>query len=245
MKTSIEFLLVLVQLLEAHADVTFKQLNENQSLELSCHGDHRGLTSLHLYHSRGHTQTTLLSMLPRGGGRESDELRLDPYNKWRLQVSGGWNTSQVKVMLLRLKPGDSGLYVCQRFYREKTSQHNSFTTQQLFLLVNGSGRNCQCSSSYPPLLVAIFSVTCFLLIVVVWLAIKKCVETRRHPSAPAAFPVYEEMARKQQHSEIIPPYQQEVPSHLEEVTSPLYANAPIKQPQDNCYACPRHIALRA
>ncbi|XP_054614580.1 uncharacterized protein LOC129170721 [Dunckerocampus dactyliophorus] len=239
MKTSIVFPLVLVQLLEAHADVTFKQLKENQSLELSCHRDDSGLTSLHLYHSRGHTQTTLLSMLPHGSG--SDELRLDQKNKWRLRVSGGRNTSQVKVMLLHLKPADSGLYVCEHIYRE----NSSFTTQQLFLLVNDSGRNCQCSSDYPPLLLAIFSVTCFLLIVLVCLAVEKCVKTRRHPSAPAAVPVYEEMTRKQQHSEIILPNKQEVPSHLEEVTSPLYANAPIKQPQDNFYACPRHIALRA
>ncbi|XP_061892984.1 uncharacterized protein LOC133642661 [Entelurus aequoreus] len=243
MKTRIVFLLVLVQLSQAHADVTFKQLRENQSLELFCppQQDHKDLTSLHLYHSRGHAQTTLLSVRQDGGGGGGEELRMDPDYKRRLQVSGGRNTSRVKVTLLGLEAGDSGLYVCEHVYRDNRSQHTFFTAHTLLLSVTSSGRKCQCSSSYPLLITAIFSVTCLLSIVLLWLAVERCVKTRQHPSAPAAAPVYEEMSRKQQHSGIM--NKQEVPSHLEEVTSPLYAN--MKQTHDNAYACPRHIALKA
>ncbi len=52
------------------------------------------------------------------------------------------------------------------------------------------------------------------------------------------------MTRKQQ-SAGISQNNQEDPSHLEEVNFPVYANPNIRQPQDNYYACPRQLDLRA
>ncbi|XP_077414776.1 uncharacterized protein LOC144044319 [Vanacampus margaritifer] len=237
MKTSIVLVLVAVRLLKVNTDVTFIQLAEKQSLELSCppQQDHAGLTSLHLYHRRGPAQTTLLS-LARG---DEDQLRLDPDFKARLRLSGGRNSSRVKVILSHLERVDSGLYVCE--HRENRSQR--VFTSQVFLLVEPSGRPCQCSSSYPPLLVTIFSATGLLLIMLLWLAAGDCVKTRRRPplKGPAAVPIYEEMTRKEQSSGVAPNKQET----LEEVTSPLYANTLVRQTQDNYYACPRHITLRA
>lgn len=52
------------------------------------------------------------------------------------------------------------------------------------------------------------------------------------------------MTRKEQ-SMGVPQNNPEAPSHLEEVNFPVYANPNIRQPQDNYYACPRQLALRA
>lgn len=52
------------------------------------------------------------------------------------------------------------------------------------------------------------------------------------------------MTRKQQ-STGNPQNNHEAASHLEEVNFPVYANPNIRQPQDNYYACPRQLALRA
>ncbi|XP_077397754.1 uncharacterized protein LOC144033476 isoform X3 [Festucalex cinctus] len=205
MKTSIVFILAVCHL-KVNADVIFMQLEEKQSLELSCppQQDRDGLTSLHLYHRRGPAQTTLLS-LARGA---EDQLRLDPDYKRRLRLSRGRNSSWLKV----------------------------------FLLVDASGRPCECSSGYPPLLMTIFSATGLLLIMLLWLAAGECVKARRPPvKGPAAVPIYEEMTRKEQNSGV-PLNKQET---LEEVTSPLYANTLVRQTQDNYYACPRHVTLRA
>ncbi|XP_077397745.1 uncharacterized protein LOC144033476 isoform X2 [Festucalex cinctus] len=212
------------------------QLEEKQSLELSCppQQDRDGLTSLHLYHRRGPAQTTLLS-LARGA---EDQLRLDPDYKRRLRLSRGRNSSWLKVTLSHLERGDSGLYVCER--RENSSQQ--VFASQVFLLVDASGRPCECSSGYPPLLMTIFSATGLLLIMLLWLAAGECVKARRPPvKGPAAVPIYEEMTRKEQNSGV-PLNKQET---LEEVTSPLYANTLVRQTQDNYYACPRHVTLRA
>ncbi|XP_019752625.1 uncharacterized protein LOC109532272 [Hippocampus comes] len=236
MKASIAFVVVAVWLLKVNADVSFMQLSEKQSLELSCPSqkDHGDLTSLHVYHRRGPAQTTLLS-LARGG---DDELRLDPDYKTRLLVSAGSNGTRVKVILSHLEQRDSGLYVCEK--RDNGSERVFIT--QLFLLVDASGMPCRCSSSYPPLLMTIFSATGLILIILLWLAVGERVKARRPPATgPPAVPVYEEMTRKQQNSGV-PPNKQDA---LDEVTSPLYANTLVRQTQDNDYACPRHIALRA
>ncbi|TNN69350.1 hypothetical protein EYF80_020501 [Liparis tanakae] len=65
---------------------------------------------------------------------------------------------------------------------------------------------------------------------------------RHRPQPPV--PIYEEMTRKEQ-SMGVPQNNPEAPSHLEEVNFPVYANPNIRQPQDNYYACPRQLALRA
>ncbi|XP_057673145.1 uncharacterized protein LOC130904419 [Corythoichthys intestinalis] len=213
------------------------QLAEKQSLDLSCpvQQDNSGLMSVHLYHRRGDSQTTLLSLDQGVDG----ELRLDPDYKRRLQLSGVRSASGVKVTLLHLQPGDSGLYVCEK--RDNGSRQ-IILTQEVLLLVEAPVRPCQCSSSYSPLPMTIFSAAGLILIVLLWLAIQECVKVRRSPPAgPAAVQVYEEMTRKQQNASV-PRNRQET---LEEVTSPLYANTPVRQTQDNYYACPRQITLRA
>ncbi|XP_061702566.1 uncharacterized protein LOC133514706 [Syngnathoides biaculeatus] len=241
MEASVVFVLVTARLLKVSADVTFVQLPEKQSVELSCPPlqDHGGLASVHLYHRRGQSQTTLLS-LARGS---SGELRLDPDYKRRLQLSGR-NSSWVKVTLSHLEQGDSGLYVCENLDRENGSQR-VFITQEVFLLVDASGKPCRCSSSYPPLLMTIFAAAGLVLLMLAWLAVQERVKTRRPPppAPPAVVPIYEEMTRKQQKSGV-PLIKREVLE--EELTSPLYANTSVRQTQDNYYACPRHVTtLRA
>lgn len=69
-------------------------------------------------------------------------------------------------------------------------------------------------------------------------------KVRHHHRPQPPVPIYEEMTRKQQ-SAGIPQNNHEAPSHLEEVSFAVYANPNIRQPQDNYYACPRQLALRA
>lgn len=69
-------------------------------------------------------------------------------------------------------------------------------------------------------------------------------KARHHHREQPAGPIYEEMTKKQQ-SAGSPQNNQEAPSHLEEVNFPVYANPNIRHPQDNYYACPRQLALRA
>lgn len=52
------------------------------------------------------------------------------------------------------------------------------------------------------------------------------------------------MNRKQQ-SDTIPQNNREAPTHLEEANFPVYANPNIVRQQDNYYACPRQLGLRA
>lgn len=70
------------------------------------------------------------------------------------------------------------------------------------------------------------------------------VKVRHHLRTQLPVPIYEEMTRKQQ-STGLSQNNQEAPLHLEEVNFAVYANANIRQPQDNYYACPRQLALRA
>lgn len=69
-------------------------------------------------------------------------------------------------------------------------------------------------------------------------------KVRRHHRGQPPVPIYEEMTEKQQGAGS-PQNNHEAPSHLEEVNFPVYANPNIRQPQDNYYACPRQLALRA
>ncbi|XP_037111982.1 uncharacterized protein LOC119125502 [Syngnathus acus] len=228
MKTGIVFYLVALWLLEVNADVSFVQLVGKQSLELSCplQQERGNLTTLHLYHRRGSAQRTLLSLGPGG------QLKLDPDYKSRLNLSGGCNSSALKVNLSHLDQSDSGMYVCE-------NPDEGVSATQLFLLVEASG--CQCSSLYPPLLMAIFSATVLIFILLLWLALGDCVKADRPPpTGPAAVPIYEEMSRKEENSGVPPNNALE-----EELTSPLHANTLLRQSQENYYACPRHIKLKA
>ncbi|XP_077475761.1 uncharacterized protein LOC144088904 [Stigmatopora argus] len=237
MRLSFVFVIVAFRLIKSDTSVTFMQLEENQTLELSCPPpeDHGGPTSIRLYHRRGPSQTTLLSLDPGLHG----ELRLDPDYERRLRLSGVGGASGVKVTLAQLQPGDSGLYACEK--RDNGSRHIALT-RQVFLLVASPVKPCQCSSSYPLLLKTIISTIGLLLITLLGLATQECVKVwRRPPTGPAAVQIYEEMTRKQQNADV-PRDRQEA---LEEVFSPLYAKTVVRQTQDNTYACPRQITLRA
>ncbi|XP_044037916.1 uncharacterized protein LOC122869220 isoform X1 [Siniperca chuatsi] len=240
MKRSLACILIFIQLFEAYAELIFRQVTESQSLELSCspQQQHGSLTGLHLFHLSSQSQTTLLSM------SEGSELRVDPEHKGRLQLCGGLDSLQVNVTISHLQRSDTGLYMWQLSYRENSSDQILLSTQKVFLLVEGTGRSCQCSPSYPPLLLTIFTAAGLFLLILSWLAIAKCVKARHHHRPQPPTPIYEEMTRKQQ-STGIPQNNLEAPSHLEEVNFPVYANPNIRQPQDNYYACPRQLALRA
>ncbi|XP_068434482.1 uncharacterized protein [Clinocottus analis] len=241
MKMSLACVLIFMQLFEAYAELIFRQLAERQSLELSCspQHEHSALTGLHLYHRGAQSQTTLLSMAKAGG------LRVNAEHAGRLRLRGGLDSPQVKVTLSLLQGSDTGLYMWEQSYGvENGSDQILLTAPKVFLLVEGAGRPCQCSPSYPPLLLTIFTVAGLLLLTLSWLAVEKCVKIRHRHRPQPPVPIYEEMTRKRQSMEI-PPNNPEAPSHLEEADFPVYANPNIRQPQDNYYACPRQLALRA
>ncbi|XP_075942237.1 uncharacterized protein LOC142944916 [Anarhichas minor] len=240
MKMSLACILIFIQLFEAYAELLFKQLTESQSLELSCspQQEHSTLIRLHLYHRNAQSQTTLLSMAEGGG------LRVSTDHGGRLQLRGGLDSLQVNVTVTLLQRSDTGLYVWELNYRvDNSSDQISLSAPKVFLLVEGTGRSCQCSPSYPPLLLTIFTIAGLLLLTLSWLVVEKCVKARHHHRPQPPVPIYEEMTTKQQ-STGIPRNNPEAPSHLEEVNFPVYANPNIRQPQDNYYACPRQLALR-
>ncbi|KAM9785038.1 uncharacterized protein LOC133170538 [Syngnathus typhle] len=226
MKTGIVFYFLALWLLEVNADVIFVELVEKQSVELSCplQQECGKLTTLHLYHRRGSAQRTLLSLGPG--------VKVDPGYKSRLNLSGGCNSSALKVNLSHLKQSDSGMYVCE-------NPDDGLSATQLFLLVKAS-ESC-CSSLCPPLLMAIFSATVLIFILLLCFALRDCVKADRPPpTGPAAVPIYEEMSRKEENSGVPPNNALE-----EELTSPLHANTLLRQSEENYYACPRHIKLKA
>ncbi|XP_060882699.1 uncharacterized protein LOC132954212 [Labrus mixtus] len=242
MKTTAACFLIFIQLFEARAELIFTHLSESQTLQLSWspQQDHGLLTGLHLYHRSARSQTTLLSMA------EGCELRVDPMLEGRLHLRGGLDSLQVNVTITHLQPADTGLYMWEQSHRKKKNSSEQIISgaQKVFLLVEGTGRSCQCSPSYPPLLFSIFTAVGLLLLILSWLAVEKCVKARpRHRPQPSA-PIYEEMTRKQQ-SAGIAQNNLTPPSHLEEVNFPVYANPNIRQQQDNYYASPRQLALRA
>ncbi|XP_034448252.1 uncharacterized protein LOC117765834 [Hippoglossus hippoglossus] len=229
--------LIFMQLVEASAELIFRRLTENQSLELSCplQRDLGSLRGLHLYHRGAQSQTTLLSMA------EGGELRVDPERRGRLKLCGGLDSLQVNVTITHLQHSDTGLYMWELSFRGEDLMPSN---NQLFLLVEGGGRPCQCSPSYPPLLLTIFAAAGLIGLTLTWLATDRCLKARRHHTPQPPVPIYEEMTRKQQ-SAAVPQNNLEDPSHLEEDNFPLYANPNIRQPQDNYYACPRELSLRA
>ncbi|XP_045932369.1 uncharacterized protein LOC123987467 [Micropterus dolomieu] len=241
MRRSVACILILIQLFEAYAELIFRQLKESQSLELSCfhQQQHGSLEGLHLYHRSAQSQTTLLSMA------KDVKIRVNPEHRGRLQLWGGLDSLQVNVTISHLQHSDTGLYMWELSYRgDNSSPQILLGAQKVFLLVERTGRSCQCSPSYPPVLLTVFTTAGLLLFILSWLAIEKCVKARHHHKPQPSAPIYEEMTRKQQ-SAGIPQNNHEAPSHLEEVNFPVYANPNIRQPQDNYYACPRQLALRA
>ncbi|XP_077591000.1 uncharacterized protein LOC144208841 isoform X2 [Stigmatopora nigra] len=177
MRLDFVFVIVAFPLIKSDTSVTFVQLEENQSLELWCPPpeDHGTPTGIRLYHRRGPSQTTLLSLDPGLHG----ELKLDPDYERRLRLSGVGGASGVKVTLTYLQPGDSGLYACEK--RDNGSRHIALT-RQVFLLVDNPG---------------------LLLITLLGLATQECVKMRRRPPiGPAAVDIYEEMTRKQQSADV-------------------------------------------
>lgn len=118
----------------AYAEVIFKNLTENQSLELSwsCRQEHSNLKGLYLYHRSAQSQTTLLSMT------EGSKLRVHWEHKERLQTSGGLHSLQVNVTISHLQHSDTGLYMWELSYRDNSSEQNVVYSQKVFLLVQGT-----------------------------------------------------------------------------------------------------------
>ncbi|XP_035510288.1 uncharacterized protein LOC118322662 [Morone saxatilis] len=240
MKTWLACILIFIQIFEGYAELMLRELTESQSLELSCspHQDHGSPTGLHLYHRSAQSQTTLLSMA------KGSEFRVSPDHRGRLQLRGGLDSTRVNVTISHLQTSDTGLYMWELSYGEENSlDQGKLGDQKVFLLVQGTGRSCPCS--YPPLLLTIFTAAGLLLLILSWVAIEKCVKTRSHRRPQSSAPIYEEMTRKQQSAGIPQNNHEDPPAHLEEVNFPVYANPNIRQPQDNYYACPRQLALRA
>ncbi|XP_041634506.1 uncharacterized protein LOC121503950 [Cheilinus undulatus] len=223
----------------AHAELIFRRLSETQTLQLS-HSpqkDHGVLMGLHLYHRSANSQTTLLSM------SEDCDPKVDPGIRGRLQLRGGLNSHQVYVNITGVEPGDTGLYMWERSYRWTNGSEQIFpAAQKVFLLVEG--HFCHCSPSHSPLLITIFAAAGLLLLAFSWLAVDKCVKSRPHHKPQPPAPIYEEMTRKQQNTTATQ-NNSDTPLHLEEINFPVYANPNIRQQQDNYYACPRQLALRA
>lgn len=114
----------------AYAEVIFKNLTENQSLQLSCshQKEHGYLTSLHLYHRNSQSQTTLLSMT-------EDKLMVHWEHKERLQTTGGLYSLQVNVTISHLQHSDTGLYMWELSYRGNSSEQMIVYAQKVLLLV--------------------------------------------------------------------------------------------------------------
>ncbi|KAM4531135.1 uncharacterized protein PAE49_023384 [Odontesthes bonariensis] len=240
MKTRLACIFLFIQLFEAYAELVFERLKEGQSLGLSFipQQDQNRLASLHLYHRGGQSQTTLLSMA------EGGEVKVDSERRARLQHRGGLNSLEINVSISRLQLSDTGLYVWEMSYREENSSSQIILgAQKVFLLVEEAGGSCH---GYIPLLLTISTAAGLLLLALGWTAIEKCVRARHHHTPHPHSPIYEEMNRKQQQqAPESPQNNHEASSHLEEVNFPVYANPNIRQPQDNYYACPRQLALRA
>lgn len=120
----------------AYAELIFRQLTENQSLELSCSPQQEPgiLTGLHLYHRSPHSQTTLLSMA------EGGKLRVDPEIRGRLQVFGRLSSPQINVTISNTQVIDMGLYMWELSYAEEGgSERNILSTQMVLLVVEGTG----------------------------------------------------------------------------------------------------------
>lgn len=118
----------------AHAQLIFRQLTENQALELSYSPQRNdcSLMGLSLYHRSPQSQTTLLSMA------WGDKLRVNPEYRGRLQVCGGLSSPLVNVTLSNLQPGDAGFYMWE-LSCEICNSAQHISGQKVFLLVERTG----------------------------------------------------------------------------------------------------------
>lgn len=123
------------------AELTFRQLTEGQSLQLSCslrewQGPPAGL---HLYHRGGQTQTTLLYMA------EGVEPKVNPEHRGRLRLHSGLHSLQVNVSILDLQRGDTGLYVWELTSGGvNSSEQVRVSAAKVLLLVEGLWFPLQC-----------------------------------------------------------------------------------------------------
>uniref|UniRef100_A0A1A8CGP7 Immunoglobulin V-set domain-containing protein n=1 Tax=Nothobranchius kadleci TaxID=1051664 RepID=A0A1A8CGP7_NOTKA len=241
MKTRLDCAFIFIQIFEACAELVFKRLTEGQSLGLSClpQEDHGPPVGLHLYHRGVQTQTTLLSL------SAARAVRVDPERRERLQLSGGLDSIRINVSISDLQLSDSGLYTWELSYRERNISDRMIQSEQkVFLLVEGAGRPRTCAHSCTPLLWTITAAAGLLLLAFSWMILERCVKLRHHSAPQPHSPIYEEMSRKQQ-TPGSPQNNHEAPSHLEEVHFPVYANPNVRPQQENYYACPRQLVLRA
>ncbi|KAG7505731.1 hypothetical protein JOB18_038747 [Solea senegalensis] len=135
MKTDLLFTFLFIQLSKACAEVLFRSLMENQSMELSCSLQRNlgSLTHLHLYHRGVQHQITLLSMADGG------EVRLSPDHRGRMQFRGGLHSLHVNVTISHLEHSDTGLYMWELSYREMDNTDLIHSDTKVFLLVEGTG----------------------------------------------------------------------------------------------------------
>ncbi|XP_038132589.1 cd7 antigen-like [Cyprinodon tularosa] len=240
MKTHLRFILLFIQVCEVFAEVVFKRLAEDQCLVLSStiQPEHGRLVGLYLYHRGPQGQTTLLS------AAEGTPVRVDPERGARLQLSGGLNSLRINISISPLQLRDSGLYMWElRYVQKNGSEQVILWGQKCFLLVEREGGSCQCSHGYIPLLLTISAAAGLLLLTTCLLVMEKCVRVQhRRPLQPNS-PIYEEMSRKQKDAGS-PNVEHKAPPRSEG-NFPIYANPNIRQPQDNYYASPRQLALRA
>lgn len=119
----------------AYAEMNFRRLAEDQSLELSCspQQDLGSLTGFSLHHRNAQSQTTLLSMA------EGGKFRVNTEHRGRLQLCGGLESLQVNVTISHLQHSDTGLYIWELSYRKQDNSDTIVIAQRLFLLVEGAG----------------------------------------------------------------------------------------------------------
>ncbi|XP_029013564.1 uncharacterized protein LOC114859782 [Betta splendens] len=234
-------ILILTQLYEACADVAFVHLSRNQTLELTCspQRDLGGLTAFSLLHRGARGQTTVLAMA------EGGELRVNPEHRGRVRLRGGLASPRLNVSIARVERGDAGLYAWELSYGGGGGGGSADVAgaHRAFLVVDAAGGACHCSHRYLPVTASLFTAAGLLLVALSWMLVQTC-KVKRRPRPPHPPPIYEEMSRKQQRAGT-PQNNYEAPAHLEEVHFPVYANPSIQQPQDEYYASPRQLAVRA
>lgn len=118
-----------------YTELSFRQLAEDQSLELSCspQQDLGRPTGFRLYHRSAQSQTTVMSMA------DGANLRLNPDHRGRLRLWGGLKSLQVNVTISNVQHRDTGLYMWELSYRKEDNSDTILIAQRVFLLVEGAG----------------------------------------------------------------------------------------------------------
>lgn len=178
--------------------------SQSLELSCSPQQEHSTLIYLHLYHRSAQSQTTLLSMAEGGGLRVNTDHRgrlqlrggLDSLQVnvtvtllqrsdtglyvWELNYRVDNSSDQIslsapKVFLLVEGTGMWFRHLTIHSAAVKKPSTSVQTEMCLGVCVCGAGRSCQCSPSYPPLLLTIFTIAGLLLLTLSWLVIEKCV----------------------------------------------------------------------